>query len=752
MKKPAITLLFLIAFLNCLVASAQNFWQKVLVGTSVGPNTPGRYILYQVDEAGLKASLFALAGKSGNNSSIVELPLADGSFRRFRVWHAPVMPDQLAARHPGIRTFTGEALDNPNITAKLDYTPFGFHAMIFDGINASIINPADKSSGGKYEVHYGSDETREADKIPHCLVDSNYAHNNIAPANNTRKAARTSNGYWQHTYRLALACNHQYAQAATGLPDPTIDQALSKMVTTMNRVNGIYERELSLTMQFVTDEDTLIWTSATGGINGDDPFGDINDDPDACMIANASICSTRVGNTNYDIGHVFTTGAGGKSLVGVVCQSGLKAESVTGLSHPVGDAFDVDFVTHEMGHEFSGYHSFNNDHDGNCKGNIYEPDAYEPGSGSTIMAYAGICTPDNLQPHSDPYFHAVSLLEMQEYINIGSGNTCGVKMPTSNKLVGPASFSSAYNIPCFTPFELTAPAATDSVGDTSVTYCWEEWDLGDLGQSLKDTHQSGPIFRSYLPSKSPTRVFPVMDSVLAGILSFDAANFAEGEKVPDVTRALNFRLTIRNILNGNGCFLIPNDLIHLNAVNTGAGFRVTSQNTPNTIYLGKTTRNITWDVAGTNSGIINTPYVDIYMSGAHGYTWPYFIGTFPNNGSAPVLLPNPITDTAFARIKVKGSGNVFFNVNSTEFLVVKNVDSANANDIKVFPVPATTTLYLLAGAPQQVSIFNDIGQLVWQGSLYGERGISTDGWARGIYVIRLISDKNVRTIKKIQVE
>lgn len=753
MKRIIIAYLLAI-FPISLTASGQGMWQKTAVITGTRPNEPLKYIVYKTTEANLKNQLFAIAAMPGNNqTATIELPLADGSLRRFTAWYSPIMPEELAARYPDIKTFTAEAVDNPNITAKIDYTVYGFHAMIFDGQDVSMVNPAGNAPDGNYEVHYGRYETREADKLPRCFVDSNYTHH-IAPVNHSRKSARTGNGYVLRTYRLALACDNQYARAATGTPLPTIAQALSKMTTSLNRVNGIYEREVSITMQFVANEDLLIWTAATGSVNGDDPFSDINDDAGACLSTNQSVCDARIGNANYDIGHVFTTGAGGLSQVGVVCRPGWKAQSVTGQPFPVGDNFDVDFVAHELGHEYGANHPFNSGSDGSCGGgNRYDPDAYEPGSGSTIMAYAGICSPDNLQPHSDPYFHAVNLIEIQNYTNVSSGNSCGTQAPTGNKLVGLNTFSASYTIPCFTPFELTAPSAIDSVADTSATYCWEEWDLSEgEGERLRDTHGSGPIFRSYLPVKSPVRVFPKIDSVLKGVLTFDSANFSEGEKVPDVSRALNFRLTVRDVFQGNGCFLIPDDLIHLDAVNTGAGFRVTSQNAPNTIYLGKTTHNITWDVAGTNSGTINTPYVDIYMSGDGGYTWPYFVGTFPNNGSASVQLPNPYTDTAVARIKVKGTGNVFFNVNSVNFLVIKNIDSTNADDIKIFPVPVRGTLYMLAGTPQDVSVFNSAGRLVWQGSLYGERGIATAGWPSGDYIIRLISEKNVKTIKKIVVK
>jgi len=742
-------------------AEGKNLWTRAeasSVTREKKATDPLKYMVYAADEASLKQQLFSVTNNP-NAGQVVTLPQPDGTMRDFRVWRSGLLPEKLAARYPSLRTFNAVAVDDRKVTAKLDYTGDGFHAMIFDGKNVSFVDPADNSHSGYYMAHYKKDETRPSASRMNCTVGAKplMPRNNVAVQPNERAAnnstERTVNGYTLKTYRLALSCDNEYAMAATGLPTPTLEQTFSKMVTSMNRVNGVYERELSVTMNFVENEDTLIWNSATGSINGADPFDSVdgNISPVAALEKNQELCDARIGVGNYDIGHVFTTGAGGLSEIGVVCQWNMNATSVTGLMDPVGDGFDIDYVAHEMGHEYGASHPFNDDESGNCsEGTINLNNSYEPGSGSTIMAYAGICSPDDLQPHSDAYFNSVSLAEIQYYIS-SYGDGCPERTPTGNKLVSLPAFAANYTIPFETPFELTAPVATDSVMDTSITYCWEEYDLG-TGQTLDSTHDVGPLFRSYYPTTSPTRVFPKPEMVLAGILSNAGVENNQGEKAPDVARTLNFHLTVRDIYNGYGCFLIPDDIITLDVINTGNGFRVTSQNDSTLIYFGNSPQRVTWNVVGTNAAPISAANVEVYASFDGGYTWPYDLGSFPNTGSATVTLPNPDTTVTTGRLKVKGAGNVFFNVNGTDFTVLNNDEKDTT--IKLFPVPARDYIIVSSGdrGPYQLKIFNAIGQEIYSGGVEGELYLPIANWAPGVYLARFVGDNKQKIVKKFAVE
>lgn len=769
MKRLFLSLAVIAGLSGSYGAKAGSIWSRVDLQHAPSKDIqvfhPKQYLVYTMDEANLKMQMITLSTDPAE-AQIISLPTPDGGYRNFRVWQTPMLPAELAAQFPDISTYTAEAVGAPTVTAKLDFTMYGFHAMVYDGENTYMVDPYDNYHDGYYMVHYRRDESREASQKMVCLKKSGIDQNgpagesmHTAGSELPKLAHRVVNGYQLRTYKLALGCSHQYAQAATGLSSPTVAQTLAKMTTTMARVNGVYEREFSVTMVFVSNENALIHPVATG-----DPYGPDDSNPGALLDDHQTQCDAVIGNANYDIGHVFSTGGGGLALLGVVCETGAKAQGVTGSASPTGDGFDIDYVAHEMGHQFGSDHSFNNDNDGACGGNASPADAFEPGSGSTIMAYAGICSPDDLQQHSDAYFNAKSLLNIQAYI-ASNGNVCPVKTATGNKLPGYTSFSNTYSIPYQTPFELLAPVAVDSVGDSVLLYSWEEYDLGSFGSSFTATTATGPIFRSFNPSQSRLRIFPRLSMVLAGSLSDATSSGTRGEKAPTVARSMKFKCTYRAIRFNKGTFVFPDDSVVVNAVNTGTGFKVTSQGTTGISYTGGSTQTVTWDVVNSNTAPINASNVNIYMSVDGGNTWAYNLGSFSNTGTASVTVPNPATTSANCRFKVKGSGNVFFNINSKNFTVTYNSSigvstgvaqtGTLAKDTKVFPVPATDMVHITTGTLNNVQaiVVNTLGQTVWQGIINGQADVQVSTWAKGIYHVRLLSSEgNEQTVKSFVVE
>ena len=629
-------------------------------------------------------------------ATLLELPHPDGRLVLFRVVESPVMAPELAARFPEVRTFRGEGVDDPTASVRFDVSPRGFSAMVLSASGAWYVDPWTRGNAEFVAAYHRRDAVRDAQSTFRC--EGPAARPGVPPSafrvvRSEAGAAdlpRLSVGGTLRTYRLALATTGEYSAFFGG----TTALVHAELVAAVNRVVGIYERELSVRMTLVPSNDSLIFlNAATDGYS--------NDDGGAMLGQNQSMCDSVIGNASYDVGHVFSTGGGGVAYLGVVCTPGWKAGGVTGSGNPTGDAFWVDYVAHEMGHQFGANHTFDSRVSSCGGGNRNDPTAYEPGSGSTIMAYAGICGSENLQLNSDPYFHAASFDEIVAYISdtsSGQGGSCPTTASTGNS--APAVAAGAdYAIPARTPFALTG-SATDPEGD-ALTFGWEQLDLaatgtGTNGPPLVDDG-SRPIFRSFSPTTSPTRVFPKLSDVLAGTATY-------GETLPTTTRTLTFRLTVRDNRAGGGG--VDSDTTVLSVTNTGSAFSVTAPATAVSWPAGST-QTVTWNVAGTTGAPISCANVAIALSTDGGLTFPAtLLDSTPNDGSQAVTLPATPTPGASARLKVGCVGNVFFAISRPSFTISAPVSSPTITAVApaTGPVAGGTTVTItgtnLTGATQ----------------------------------------------------
>jgi len=743
--------------LSLLLASTTGFAAPRFFGAlTVQQATPpalhsAAYRAFSVDGAALAAWL-ETAPAAASEAGEISLPMPDGTLRAFRAWSTPVMPAELSRKYPGIYTLTATAVDNPAVTAKLDWSPaYGFRAMILDGARTVFIDPYSGVSDGRVISYFRKDYSRASADLMRCEVTDDDIPATLSEPGTA--GAQKLHGATRRTYRLAVACTGEYSAAVTTGQNPPVPltkaNVLARVVTSVNRVNGVYENELAITLTLIPNNDTLIYLNGTT-----DPYS--NGNGSTMLGQNQTNVTTIIGTANFDMGHVFSTGGGGVAVAGV-CNTNNKARGVTGQTNPVGDPFDIDYVAHEMGHQFSASHTFNSTA-GSCGGNGVSSSAFEPGSGSTIMAYAGICPLDNLQPNSDAYFHARSLDQITNYITTGTASTCPVATPTGNDIpVVPAfDFQDTLYIPLETHFELTAPVAQTTLASAPLTYCWEQYNAGSLA-TFANTTAVGPLFRSYRPDTVRTRVFPRLAATVLNV-----TNDNVGEKLPTVARTLRFTLTVRDVYNGIGAFSWAEDTIQMRAVNTGAPFRVTSQGAViPTPYLGASTQTVTWDVAGTTAAPVNAATVDIFYSLDSGYTYPYALATgVPNNGSAQVVLPN--VTTLAGRIKVKAANNVFFDLNNAAFPVLFDPIAASvsaapawADAVTVFPVPTSETLTVRApaGTVLSATVMNALGQMVWRGAVKGTASIGVGRWAKGVYTLQLVdSATGTTSVKRIVVD
>jgi hypothetical protein len=565
------------------------------------------------------------------------LPLPDGTFAAFHIEDSPIMEAGLAAQYPEIKTYRGQGIDDPTATVRFDVTPAGFHAMILSKQGTIYIDPYAKDDATNYITYYKADYRNDA-KPFQCYFEN---VNQPVKSSNQSVVPYVANGATLRTYRLALAATGEYTATKGG----TVSAALAAMTTTMNRVNGVYERDIAVRMILIANNNLIIYTNSST-----DPYS--NNDGLAMLSQNQSNVDSVIGTSNYDIGHVFSTGGGGVASLGVVCSSSSKARGVTGSPTPVGDGFDIDYVAHEIGHQFGANHTFNGSQ-GSCGGNRSTNAAYETGSGSTIMAYAGICGAQDLQPHSDDYFHVRSLEEISAFI---ATTSCDVETSTGNTLPS-VSTGSTVTIPRGTPFTLTA-TANDVNGD-ALTYCWEEYDLGPA--SPPDTDADGnarPIFRSFNPTTNSSRTFPKLSDVLNNTSTY-------GEALPAISRTMNFQVTVRDNRSGGGSINTATQQV---IVSAGAGpFLVTQPDTA-VSWTGGTQQTVIWNVANTSAAPVNTANVRILLSTNGGNTFPtVLVASTPNDGTQLITVPN--TPTSTARIKVEAVGNIFFDLSNANFTI-----------------------------------------------------------------------------------
>ena len=637
---------------------------------------PQRYEVYELNINALHNILSAAPKRNfpqiTPSEVVLTLPTPDGGRQDFVIYYDPIMEKGLEEKFPEIKTYCGMGLTDKSAYVRFDVTPLGFHAMVLSNDHDAIfIDPYYHFDKQYYTAYWKKDYAKPKGKDYVCNFDDLEENIEILKQKTTVDgSARAGDCGVLRTYRLALSCTVEYSTFCGG----TVALTQAAMTTSMNRVNGVYERDFALHMNFVADNWKVIYATGLSGPTGTtayttatDPF--TNGNGSTMLSQNQTTCNTNIGTANYDIGHVFSTGGGGVAYLGSPCGTN-KAGGVTGSSSPVGDPFDIDYVAHEMGHQWGGPHTFSNSSLGSCSGNTSTANAYEPGSGTTIQAYAGICGAVNVQSNSDAYFHAGSLASMMSFIT-GTGNACAVGTPSGN-LSPTANAGLDYSIPISTPFTLVG-IGTDPDGD-ALTGCWEQMDAANSTTSPTGTATTGSLLRSLNPTTSLDRTIPK----IADIVSNAAATW---EKIPSVARSINMRFTVRDNKGGNGCTKEDNMLI--TTVNGGGPFAVTYPTATGITWTGLINYNVTWNVVGTDIAPVNCPTVKILLSTDGGLTYPTTLASaVPNTGTFSLTCPN--TPTTTARIRVQAENNIFFDISNNNFTIALGganytIACANAN-------------------------------------------------------------------------
>lgn len=639
--------------------------------------TPAKSLMYSLNFDQMVQKL-----KSGDGVEI-NLPAPDGTWMTFKSAFSPAAEAAYYARYPQTGTYRIVDPANPANLGKVDHTILGFHAYFTLNGRTVMIDPIFRGNTTYYSVYYQDEYFDGAPDFKfHCDVhDELEEHIDIEFLEEsflTPVAALRSAPINLKQYRLAVATTGEYYNANGG----NIPAVSAEIITAINRVNSILERDVASQLILVANNDTLIFTNSTT-----DPY--TNGDTQAMINENPPAVNARIGVLNYDIGHVFGTNAGGLAQLSSICTNA-KARGVTSAGQLKFDAFYVRYVGHEVGHQFSATHTMNK-----CDNQNETPaTAWEPGSGSTIMSYFGLCGTNNVTPNTPgDYYHGGNITQMTNFVLNGNGNNCGTDVPTSNE---PPTvnyeYSSGFFIPISTPFKLSAQGE-DLNPEDLLTYCWEQVNTGPITDA-GDPVGNSPLFRSWEPTADSIRYFPRLPSVVLGLTN-------KFEYLPDYSRDLAFQVTVRD--NNSEAGATARRSVFFRSDEAAGPFTVTSFSSVDTVYQGDYVE-ITWDVANTDQAPVNCKLVNIRLSINGGTDFPFYLAeNVPNNGSFFVSIP-PVFTTS-GRIMVEAADNIFFNTNTRNLRILE---------------PASPRFGMEVAPYNQIAcIPNDIGVIIKVDSVLG---------------------------------
>ncbi len=669
-KSNCVLLLFLI---SSFMFSQQNYWTKSSISRTKTSKKvhratfPKTYKVYKLNIENLKNAIqnAPLRGSSSKKSTVyASFPNGKGALERYAISESPIMESELAAKFPMIKTYKAIGIDDPTATMRFSITQHGLHAMSLSGKRGPLFIDTYTANKENYIVYYKSSLGKDTQPFE-CLTEAGLDFKSIN--NNRSEFTRNADDGVLRTYRLAQTCTGEYGAifAGSGTDAEKKANIQAQMAITMNRVNEIYERDVAITMVFINRNDELIYFDGAT-----DPW-----DTEYNAKTQEVISTTLNDESLYDIGHNFNTSGGGSAgCLGCVCtdatapfnREGFKGSGMTGRADPTGDPFDIDYVAHEMGHQFNGYHTMNT-----CSRSGNGTTEVEPASGSSIMGYAGICS-TNVQPNSDAHFNYVNVRDMTSNVKPGQTSDCGAQTTLTNK-PPTANAGDDYSIPPNTAFILKG-SATDPDGLESLTYNWAPNDPAENPNTgaPQSTWTAGPLYRSLHPTSSPDRYLPKLSDVVAGNLT------PTWEVTPSVARTMNFSFIVRDNGSGfaNGIGQTASDLMKVTVVDAPA-FTVS---TPVSLNVGGSGE-IIWNVGSTNNAIINCQNVNIKLSTDGGLTFPTILASnTPNDGSETVNIPGTTPEFDNSYILVEASDNIFYAISSV-FPVIGNAPTFNINSL-----------------------------------------------------------------------
>jgi len=632
---------------------------------------PDHYHLVQMNlsdmDSYLRTAPHELDVDRKNNELQLEVPMPDGTSRTFMMYESPTMMEEISARYPMIKSYKGYARSNPSENLRVTVNPNGFFAAIKTDEGTVYIDPYASNDLQHYMSYFVTDDhsnvnpnglacgsDAEITDLAEQLGDIDTAHGE------SLQISTRGDNIPLRQYRLALACTGEFGQRRDN-----ITEVLADLNTSVARLNMIFENDLSIRMILVNQNDEIIYDNPQT-----DPYPiptqfPPNDGTGRWLLrTNTSVLNTSIGDGSYDLGHVYhsaCTDVGGVAYLGSICGDikggGVSCDAFNSLSY-----LTVSIAAHEMGHQLGSPHSFNN-----CTGDGNESlqDGFEPGSGTTIMSYAGLCGQNNVQSNNDDYYHSGSLLNIYRTTREINGSTCAEEINIDNHEPDiQLDIENGFFIPIGTPFLLTADA-TDEDGD-NMTYSWEQMNTGPLSP-LGSPNNNAPLFRVFPPTSEKTRIFPASNRIIAN-------SFRDDEILPTINRDMDFNFVARDNNPEGGTASWQE--VSFRATADAGPFRVTYPNTINIEMEQGEEVTVEWDVANTDGSLVNCSAVDIYLSYSGELNsdldsddLKLLALSAPNDGSHEVVVPTRISSSA--RILIRANNNVFFDISNNAVFIVE---------------------------------------------------------------------------------
>ncbi|MFV8333999.1 reprolysin-like metallopeptidase [Flavobacterium sp. GSP14] len=758
-------LLFSILLLSILNALGQNSPWTVMTQTQVNqlpafpfsdmPRTG--YKVFTLDLSVLSNQLSMAPMDSATDSNvIVSFPNPDGGQDSYKIFEVAIMEQALANKYPNIKSYIGKGINDKTQAIRFSITPLGFDAVTNSGKVGSFLIKKHRSNSlinyvvyrhfrapGNSIYYRNSNSSAKSSDFVCGLADEKDKLDYDKIKNLPKSNQRISDGKLR-VYRLAVATTVEFSNtiaSQAGMSAGTTAQKKAVVIASLahliTRLNGDWERDLSVRMKLVDNQEAIIFVDSDNFTNGNK----------STLLAESIQITPIIGNANFDIGHVMGTGGAGVAWLGAIAVDDWKTKGVTEYDGQQGvnnDKFSNN-VAHEMGHFLGAKHTYSNSDCPNLDSTIQ----IEPYAGNTYLSYNRLCAglavdSDGWQPISDPYYHTASINEIQ---NVLAQTTSGTLI-TINNAPPVVSAGPDYTIPKDTPYVLKA-SVTNSNAE-GYTYSWEGLDTG-VQPETSATATSGPNFKFNQPTASPNRYMPKLEKVIAGELN------TRMERLSSVSRVQNFAVTVRDNAVIRGSNVRRDDMIL--TVNANAGpFVITSQNTTGITWAGNSSQTITWDVAGTTANNINTSLVNILLSTDKGLTFTTtLLANTPNDGLQVITIPNTI-NSLDCRLMVQSVGNLFYAVNTTKFAIATNLatNDFEFENFTLFPNPNNGS-FKISFKPEtndviEVIVNDVIGRNIYnkifQNSGMFNQEFQVNTITAGIYFVKIQNGKN-KSVKKI---